>query len=211
MIAAIDLDGNGIEQPLKLGVVQVLERSREVAWERDPRGRPMSAVLQGADKSNAQNFLDVLLNRQLVIVKLDVCTGLLGGSQSTIKCGQDYVIQYPGAPGTTPKGNMCEKVCGWNAQKNFQQVCGGYCNSNPQTTHSIDLFGRVLFYNDAGEVRDRDEPHPLIGHLEIAPPQPPAPTYLGICSCHVPHSEIYSGCNENVSVSGPPELAVAPG
>jgi len=26
LFAAIDLDGNGLEQPLKLGVVQVLER-----------------------------------------------------------------------------------------------------------------------------------------------------------------------------------------
>src|SRR6266851_1457714 len=39
LIPAIDLDGNGLEQPLKLGVVQVLERTREVAWEGDPRGR----------------------------------------------------------------------------------------------------------------------------------------------------------------------------
>ena len=39
MIAAIDLDGNGLEQHLKLGVVEVLERPRKVGWERDPRGR----------------------------------------------------------------------------------------------------------------------------------------------------------------------------
>jgi hypothetical protein len=38
-LPATDLDRNGLEQPLKLGVVQVLERSREVAWERDPRGK----------------------------------------------------------------------------------------------------------------------------------------------------------------------------
>jgi hypothetical protein len=31
LIAAIDLDGNPLEQSLKLGVVQVLERPREVA------------------------------------------------------------------------------------------------------------------------------------------------------------------------------------
>jgi hypothetical protein len=39
LIAAIDLDGNGLEQPLKLRVVQGLERPREVAWEGDPRER----------------------------------------------------------------------------------------------------------------------------------------------------------------------------
>jgi hypothetical protein len=39
LIAAIDLDGNCLQQPLKLGVVQVLERPREVAWQGDPRGR----------------------------------------------------------------------------------------------------------------------------------------------------------------------------
>ena len=39
MISAIDLDGNGLEQPLKLRVVQGLERPREVAWEGDTRER----------------------------------------------------------------------------------------------------------------------------------------------------------------------------
>src|SRR6516165_852736 len=39
MIAAIDLDGNGLEQPPKLGIVEIFERTREVAWERDPSER----------------------------------------------------------------------------------------------------------------------------------------------------------------------------
>src|SRR5215469_12305986 len=39
LISAIDLDGNGLEQPVKLGVVQVFERSREVAWEGNTRRR----------------------------------------------------------------------------------------------------------------------------------------------------------------------------
>src|SRR3984893_15812369 len=38
LTAEIDLDGNGIEQPLKLHVIKVLERRREFAWKRDPRG-----------------------------------------------------------------------------------------------------------------------------------------------------------------------------
>jgi len=39
LISAVDLDGNGFEQPVKLGVVQVFERSREVAWEGNTRRR----------------------------------------------------------------------------------------------------------------------------------------------------------------------------
>jgi hypothetical protein len=31
LIAPIDLDGNGIEQPPKLGIVEVFKRTREVA------------------------------------------------------------------------------------------------------------------------------------------------------------------------------------
>jgi hypothetical protein len=39
LIAPIDLDGNGIEQPPKLGIVEVFKRTREVARERDPSER----------------------------------------------------------------------------------------------------------------------------------------------------------------------------
>ena len=38
-LAAIDLDDNGLEQRLKLGVIQIFERPREIVWEGDPRGR----------------------------------------------------------------------------------------------------------------------------------------------------------------------------
>jgi hypothetical protein len=159
----------------------------------------------------AQNYQDLLLSQQLLNVKLDACTGLLGGDKSTLSCGQTYVIQYPGAPGTTPKGDMCEKVWGLDAQRHITKVCGGYCNSNPQTvadighgtTRSIDLFGRVLYYNDAGEVFDRDS-HSLIGHLEIVPPQAAEPGYIGICSCH----DRSYGCNGDQPFTGKTEEEV---
>jgi hypothetical protein len=33
LLAAIEFDDNGLEQHLKLGVIQILERPREIVWE----------------------------------------------------------------------------------------------------------------------------------------------------------------------------------
>ncbi len=138
------------------------------------------SALTSGQQAFSEDYQQAILTHHPVVVTFDNCNGNIG----TIKCGEQYFLQYPGAPGTTPKGNMCKSNCGVNALKNPPppyQDSGGYCNANPETvtdigrgtTWSIDVFGRILYYNNNGEVFDQDS-HDLIGHMSIAqrPSQP---------------------------------------
>ena len=120
------------------------------------------SALTSGQQAFSEDYQQALLTHHPVVVTFDKCNGNIG----TIKCGEQYFLQYPGAPATTPKGNMCEANCGVNALKNPPpyQPSGGYCNANPETvtdighgtTWSIDVFGRILYYNTGRGV----EPEP---------------------------------------------------
>ena len=106
-----------------------------------------------------------LLNREPAIIRLDRCEGLLTGPSSAAACGHDYTIVYPYGS-TSYSSTWCERVTGLDASFNYIKTWEGYCNSNPDTTNTLSLWGHILVYDVRGRIFDGGFDGPLVGHLK---------------------------------------------